>query len=169
MMMMMMMWCSEDLQLWHTSLWWVMEDLQWCDASLWMNEVMRTYNGGTPHSLLGGGEGSSPAMSPSWATVWDCFCFPLVAPAVPPRYTLPNSSLDSCLAWTSNIVQASLAVPPLKNLHLRHSQMAAARSQVGPYHGSCARDNAWGSRTFSSQDSHSSVVIFGGGYWTRLR
>ena len=33
----------------------VMEDLQWCDASLGMNEVMRTYNGGTPHSLLGGG------------------------------------------------------------------------------------------------------------------
>ena len=34
-----------------------MEDLQWFDASLVMNEVMRTYNGGMPHSLLGGGEG----------------------------------------------------------------------------------------------------------------
>ena len=34
-----------------------MEDLQWCDASLWMNEVMRTYNCGMPHSLLGGGGG----------------------------------------------------------------------------------------------------------------
>ena len=33
----------------------VMEDLQWFDASLVMNEVMRTYNGGTPHSLLGWG------------------------------------------------------------------------------------------------------------------
>ena len=33
----------------------VMEDLQWCDTSLGMNEVMRTYNGGMPHSLLGGG------------------------------------------------------------------------------------------------------------------
>ena len=64
---MMMMWCSEDLQLWHASLQWVMEDLQWCDTSLWMNKVTRTYNGGAPHSLLGGGEGSSPATSPSWA------------------------------------------------------------------------------------------------------
>ena len=33
----------------------VMEDLQWFDASLVMSEVMRTYNGGMPHSLLGGG------------------------------------------------------------------------------------------------------------------
>ena len=166
---MMMMWCSEDLQLWHASLQWVMEDLQWCDASLWMNEVMRTYNGGMPHSLLGGGEGSSPAMSPSWAMVWDHFHFPLVALPVPPRYTLPDNSLDSCLAWTSNVVQASLAVPPLKNLHLRCSQTAAARNQVGLYHGSHARDDAQGSRTFSSRDSHSSAVVFGGGSWTRLR
>ena len=118
-----------------------------------------------PHSLLGGGwgVGSSPATSPSWAAVWDLFHFPLVAPLVPPRYTLPNSSLDSCLAQTSNIVQASLAVPPLKNLHLRHSQMAAASSWVGPYCGSHARDTAWGSRTFSSHDNLSSAVIFGGG------
>ena len=167
MMMMMMMWCSEDLQLWRTSLQWVMEDFQWCDASLWMSEVMRTYNGGTPHSLLGGGEwGSSPAMSPSWAMVWDHFCFPLVAPPEPPRNTLPDSSLDSCLVWTSNVVQASLVVPPLKNLHLRCNQMAAARSWVGPYH---ARDTARGSKTFSSQDSHSSAVVFRGGSWTRLR
>ena len=115
-----------------------------------------------PHSLLGGGAGSSPATSPSWAMVWDLFHFPLVAPPVPPRYTLPNSSLDSCLAQTSNIVQASLAVPPLKNLHLRHSQMAAASSQVGPNHGSHARDAAQGSRTFSSCDNLSSAVIFGG-------
>ena len=66
----------------------VMEDLQWFDASLVMNEVMRTYNGGMPHSLLGGGEGeggSSPATSPSWAMVWDHFHFPLVAPADPLR------------------------------------------------------------------------------------
>ena len=51
----------------------VMEDLQWFDTSLGMNEVMRTYNGGVPHSLLGGGGGRgglSPATSPSWATVW---------------------------------------------------------------------------------------------------
>ena len=146
-----------------------MEDLQWCDTSLWMNEVMRTYNGGAPHSLLGGGEGSSPATSPSWAAVWDCFHFPLVAPLVPPRYTLPDSSLSSCLAQTSNIMQASLVVLPLKNLHLRCSQMAAARSQMGPYHGSHARDDTWGSRTFSSWDSRSSVVIFRGGSWTGLR
>ena len=166
----MMMWCSEDLQLWHASLQWVMEDLQRCDASLWMNKVMRTYNGGMPCSLLGGGEGgSSPATSPSQATVWDCFYFPLVAPPEPPRYTLPNSSLDSCLAQTSNVVQASLAVLPLKNLHLRCNQTAAARRWVGLYHGSHARDATQGSRTFSSWDSRSSAVIFRGGSWTRLR
>ena len=56
-MMMMMRWCSEDLQWWHASLQWMMEDLHWFDASLGMKEVMRAYNGGTPHSLLGGGKG----------------------------------------------------------------------------------------------------------------
>ena len=130
---------------------------------------MRTYSGLMPHSLFGGGEGSSPAMSPSWATVWDCFCFPLVALLVPPRYTLPDSSLDSCLAQTSNVVQASLAMPPLKNLCLRHNQTAAASSRVGLYHGSHARDATRRSRTLSNQDSHSSVVIFGGGSCTGLR
>ena len=62
-------------------------------------------------------------------------------------------------AWPApqNVVQASLVVPPLKNLHLRWSQMAAARSWVGLYFGSCARDNARGSRTFSSWDRCSSA------------
>ena len=113
------------------------------------------------HFLVGGSV-SSPAMSPSWAMVWDLLCFPLVALLVPPRYTFPNSSLDSCLAQTSNVVHASLAVPPLKNLCLRHSQTAAARSQVGPNHGSHARHTAWGSRTFSSCVNLSSVVVFRG-------
>ena len=130
---------------------------------------MRTYSGLMPHSLLGGGEGSSPATSPSWAMVWDHLCFPLAAPPEPPRYTLPDSSLDSCLAQTSNMVQASLAMLPLKNLHLRCNQMAAARSWVGPYHGFHVRDATLGSRTLSNWDSHSSAVIFGGGSCTRLR
>ena len=121
------------------------------------------------HFLGGGRRGHHQLRPPSWATVWDCFHFPLVALPVPPRYTLPDNSLDSCLAQTSNVVQVSLAVLPLKNLHLRHSQMAAARSWVGLYHGSHARDDARGSQTFSSWDSHSSAVIFGGGSWTRLR
>ena len=102
-------------------------------------------------------------MSPSWAAVWDCFHFPLVALPEPLRYSLPDNSLDSCLAQTSDVVQASLAVPPLKNLHLMCSQTAAARSWVGLYHGPHARDNTWGSRTFSSWDSHSSAFVFGGG------
>ena len=66
----------------------VTEDLQWFDTSLVMSEVTRTYNGGMPHSLLDGGEGEgglSPAMSPSWAMVWDHFRFPLVAPVDQPR------------------------------------------------------------------------------------
>ena len=123
---------------------------------------------GLIHFLVGGLV-SSPAMSPSWAMVWDLLHFSLVAPPVPRRYTFPNSSLDSCLAQTSNMVQASLAMLPLKNLHLRHSQMAAARSQVGPNCGSCARHAAQGSRTFSSCVNLSSAVIFRGGSCTRLK
>ena len=116
-----------------------------------------------------GGSVSSPAMSPSRAAVWDLLCFPLVAPLVPPRYTFPNSSFGSCLAQTSNVVHASLAVLPLKNLCLRCNQMAVARSLVGPNHGSLVRHTAWGSKTFLSHVNLSSVVIFGGGSCTRLR
>ena len=107
---------------------------------------------------------SSPATSPSWATVWDLLHFPLVAPPVPPRYTFPNSSFDSCLAQTSNVVHASLAMLPLKNLHLRCSQMAAARSQVGPSQGSLIRHATRGSRTFLSHVNLSSAVIFRGDF-----
>ena len=113
------------------------------------------------HFLVGGSV-SSPAMLPSWATVWDLFHFPLVAPLVPPRYTFPNSSLDSCLAQTSNVVHVSLAMLPLRNLHLRCNQTAAARSWMGPNCGSFIRHTTWGSRTFSSHVNLSSAVIFGG-------
>ena len=68
--------------------------------------------------FLVGWSGSSPAMSPSQAVVWDLLHFPLVALPVPPRYTFPDSSLDSCFAQTSNMVQASLAMLPLKNFSL---------------------------------------------------
>ena len=112
--------------------------------------------------FLVGGLVSSPATLPSQAMVWDLLHFPLVALPVPPRYTFPNSNLDSCVAQTSNVVHASLAVLPLKNLCLRHSQMAAVRGQVGPDHGSHARHAAQGSRTFSSHVNLSSAVIFGG-------
>ena len=113
--------------------------------------------------FLVGGLVSSPATSPSWAAVWDLLHLPLVALLVPLRYTFPNSSFDSCLAQTSNVVHASLAMLPLKNLHLRCSQMAAARSWVGPNHGSLMRQTTWGSRTFSSHVNLSSAVVFGGG------
>ena len=124
---------------------------------------MRTYSGLTPHSLLGGGRGHHQLclLHGLWCGTsfislwWLCRCH--------------QREMDSCLAQTSNMVQASLAVPPLKNLHLRCSQMTAARSWVGPYHGSCARDTLRGSRTFSSQDSLSSAVILGCGSYTRLR
>ena len=93
---------------------------------------------------------------------------PLVALPVPPRYTFPNSSLDSCLAQTSNVVHASLAVPLLKNLHLRHNQTAAARSQVGPNHGILIR------HSLGKQDLLEPCQPFlcghlWGGSWTRLR
>ena len=112
--------------------------------------------------FLVGGLVSSPATLPSQAAVWDLFYFPLVALLVPQRYTFPNSSLDSSLAWASNMVHASLPMLPLKNLHLRHSQMAAARSWVGPNCGSHARHATQGSRTFSSHVNLSSAVVFRG-------
>ena len=118
-----------------------------------------------------GGLLSSPATSPSQATVWDLLHFPLVASPVPPRYTFPNSSFDSCLAQTSNVVHASLAVLLLKNSCLRCNQMAAARSLVGPNLGSLVRPAkfTWGSKTFSSHVNLSSVVIFGGVlHWTQV-
>ena len=107
---------------------------------------------------------SSPAMLPSQTAVWNLLYFPLVVPLVPPRYTFPNSSFDSCLAQTSNMVHASLAMPLLKNFHLRHNQMAAVRSLVGPNLGSLVRHAEFtqGSKTFSSHDSLSSAVVFGG-------
>ena len=93
-----------------------------------------------------GGSVSSPATSPSRTAVWDLLHFPLAVPPVPPRYTFPNSSLNSCLAQTSNVVHASLAVPLLKNFHLSHNQTAAVRSLVGPNLGSLVRpaEFAWG-------------------------
>ena len=123
------------------------EDLQWFYASFTSRwEVLCHHQ---PHCL-------------HRPTVWDLFHFPLVALPVPPRYTFPNSSLDSCLAQTLNVVHASLAMPPLRNLHLRHNQMAAARSWVDPNHGSLIRHTAQGSRTFLSHVNLSSAVIFGG-------
>ena len=166
-MMMITMRCSKDLQLWHALLQWWRTYSGLMPPWWWMKWWGLTMVACLIHFLVGreGEGGSSPATSPSWVTVWDHFHFPLVAPVDPLRYTLPDNSFDSCLAHTSNIVQASLAVPPLKNLHLRQSQMAAARSQVG-FH---ARDDGWGSRTFSSWDRCSSAVVFGGGSWARLR
>ena len=135
---------------------WVMKDLQWFYTFI--------------HFFVGGLV-SSAAMLPSQTAVLDLLHFPLVAPPVPPRYTFPNSSFDSCLAQTSNMVHASLAMLLLKNLHLRCNQMAAARSLVGLNLGSLVRPAkfSWGSKTFSSCVNLSSVVIFRGGSCTRLR
>ena len=129
---------------------WVMKDLQWFYAFV--------------HFFVGGLV-SSPAISPSWTAVWDLLHFPLVVPLVPPRYTFPDSSFNSCLAQTSNMVHASLAMPLLKNLHLRHNQMAATRSLVGLNLGSLVRPAkfASGSKTFLSCANLSSVVVFRGG------
>ena len=107
---------------------WVMEDLQWFYASLVLTDLQWFF--AIVHFFVGGLV-SSPATSPSQTAVWDLLHFPLVAPPVPPRYTFPNSSFDSCLAQTSNMVHASLAMPLLKNFHLRHNQMAAAEKPGG--------------------------------------
>ena len=107
---------------------------------------------------------SSPAMLPSQTAVWDLLHFPLVVPPVPPRYTFPNSSFDSCLAQTSNVVHASLAMPLLKNFHLSCNQMAAARSLVGLNLGSLVRHAkfTWGNKTLLSHANLSSPVVFRG-------
>ena len=104
---------------------------------------MRAYNGCTPHSLLGGRFGVFTHHITFTGHCVGPLVFPFASSAGVTKVHLPlDSSLDSCLAWTSNVVHASLAMPPLKNLHLRHNQMAAARSQVGPNHGSLIRHAA---------------------------
>ena len=139
---------------------WVMEVLQWFYASLYW----WTYDGFSPLFTSLWEVWCPPhAMSPSWTAVWDLLCFPLVVPLVPSRYTFPNSSFDSCLAWTSNVVHASLAVPLLKNFCLRCNQMAAVRSLVGLNLGSLVRHATQGSKTVSSHVNLSSAVILGGG------
>ena len=55
----------------------MMEDLQWFDASLGMDEVMRTYNGSVPHSLLGGGRGG---VVTSHVSLMGCGVGPLLFP-----------------------------------------------------------------------------------------
>ena len=54
-----------------------MEDLQWFDASLGMNEVMRIYNGGTPHLPLGGWGGG---VITSYVCLTGCSVGPLSFP-----------------------------------------------------------------------------------------
>ena len=116
------------------------------------------------HSLLCG----KFDVFPCHITFMDCcmgsLVLSLVVPPVPPRYTFPNSSFDSCLAQTSNMVHASLAIPLLKNFHLSHNQMAAVRSLEGPNLGSLVRHAkfTWGSKTFSSHANCSSAVVFRG-------
>ena len=131
---------------------------------------MRTYSGLTPRSLLGGGGGGV-------ITSYVSFMGHGVG-----LLSLPFGGLHQChpgtlyptVAWTAawpgpqTWCKPSLAMLPLKNLCLRHNQMAAASSWVGPYHGSHARDTTWGSRTLSNWDSHSSAVVFRGGSCTSL-
>ena len=113
---------------------------------------------------------SSPATLPSQTAVWDLLHFPLVVPLVPPRYTFPDSSFDSCLARTSNVVHASLAMPLLKNFHLSCNQMAAVRSLVGPNLGSLVRHAKFtqGSKTLSCANLSSAVVFGGVLHWTQV-
>ena len=63
---------------------------------------------------------------------------------VPPRYFLPISTLDSCLALTSNHLHASLAVPSLKYFLDIFNHTAAVKMWVGPFLGSWARQGALG-------------------------
>ena len=81
---------------------------------------------------------------------------------VPPRYFLPVNTLDNCLALTSNLSHASLAVPSLKYFLLIFSQTATANKWVGPFLGLWARQGAFGmGRTVFLTFSHlfSSVVL----------
>ena len=78
-----------------------------------------------------GGLVSSPAMSPSQATVWDLLHFP-------PVYLLPDMMWLRLFSDMLNSVQASLAVPSFMYLHLNCNHRAATSSLVGLFLGSCA-------------------------------
>ena len=75
---------------------------------------------------------SSPAISPSWAAVWDHLHFPLAVPLV---YLLPGMMLLRLLGNTLHSVQASFAVPSFIYFHLRHNHKAATSSLVGLFLG----------------------------------
>ena len=97
-----------------------------------------------------GPEGSCAVVAISMA-----LCF---LACVPPRYFLPVSTLDSCLALTSNLSQASFAVPSLKYLQFNFNHTAAASIRVGPFFSLWARQGAFGMgrtifRTFSHLSS----------------
>ena len=79
-------------------------------------------------------------LSLDWRFFWRFLCF---FACVPPRYFLPISTLDSCLALTSNLSHASLAIPSLKYLQFSFNQTAAASIWVGPFFGSWARHSAF--------------------------
>ena len=80
-----------------------------------------------------------------------------------PRYFLPVSTLDSCFALTSNLSQASLAVPSLNYLWFSFNQTAAASIWVGPFFSSWARHSEFDTgKTILQTFSHlSSSVILG--------
>ena len=63
---------------------------------------------------------------------------------VPPRYFLPVSTLNSCLALTLNRSHASLAVPSLKYFLDIFNHTAAVKMWVGPFLGSWARQGVLG-------------------------
>ena len=81
---------------------------------------------------------------------------------VPPRYFLPVSTHDSCLAQTSKRSHASFAVPSLKYFLDIFNQTAAVKMRVRPFQGSCFKQVALetGSTVFRIFSLFSSSVVF---------
>ena len=110
------------------------------------------------------GSVSSPAMSPSWAAVWDLLCFP-------PVYHLPDMMWLRLFGDMLNSVQASLAVPSFRYLHHSHNHRAATSSLVGLFLGlhTILAESEWGSNFLSNFCWTLSAVEAGLGSCTGLR
>ena len=126
------------------------------------------------HFLVRGEGVITSYFLPSWdCSVGDCFLLPFGGSASATQVTLYPQQLGTA-AWpgTSNIVQASLVVLPLKKLAFEvQPKWLAGRKPGGsvPWF-PVQEDAAQGSRTFLQLGTvHSSAVIFRGGSWDQTQ
>ena len=132
---------------------------------------MRTYNGGTPCSLLGWGEGgSSPAMSFLPGHSVGPLSFPFGGSRGATEVNFTQQQLEQLLGPDLKCSASLLGGAAIEKLAFE-VQPNGCSQKPGWVHTVVPMQETMlgGSRTFSSWDRHSSAVIFRGGSWTGLR